>query len=67
MRQQRMAEVIDFLHRRHPRYIVYSSRGMVRMVLRFPDDCSAGQLEPGIEFRCIFRNSVYEVFELKYS
>jgi hypothetical protein len=34
--------------------------------MRMPDGCSAGELQPGIFFRCLYANKVYRIYELTY-
>jgi 4-amino-4-deoxy-L-arabinose transferase-like glycosyltransferase len=59
-------EIPAYLERRHPRYMIYSDLGMIQRTMRMPDGCSAGELQPGIFFRCLYANKVYRIYELTY-
>lgn len=66
VRPQVAQEVRPFLETRHPKYMIYSDHGMIQQALRMPGGCSAGELQPGILFRCRYANDVYRVYELSY-
>ncbi len=62
---RRLDELQPFLEQRRPRYLVYSARGKLREILPLPEDCSTSQVEE-IQFRCVYSNEVYSVFELNH-
>lgn len=55
----------SFVERWRPRYAVYAPQGTLHTVLPLPGDCSAAEVW-GVEFRCVFKNDVYQVYELTY-
>ncbi|MGH9790267.1 MAG: ArnT family glycosyltransferase [Candidatus Acidiferrales bacterium] len=62
---RRLDELRPFLEQRRPRYVVYSAQGKLREVLHLPEDCSVSQAWE-IEFRCVYSNEIYSVFELDH-
>jgi hypothetical protein len=65
---QPVSDLPEYIDRRHPRYLIYSDRGVLRPYLTLPDKCPASFISlRGMEFRCLFGNDVYRVYEVSYS
>lgn len=58
--------VREYMDREHPRFLVYSDQGTLRLSLTLPRECSQAGDVDGIEFRCVYANEVYRVYELRY-
>jgi hypothetical protein len=65
---QPVSDLPEYINRKHPRYVIYSDRGVLNAYLTLPDECAASFVTlNGMEFRCIFGNDVYRVYEVSYS
>jgi hypothetical protein len=58
--------VREYINREHPRFLVYSDQGTLPLSLTLPRECSQAANVDGIEFRCVYANEVYRVYELRY-
>lgn len=58
--------VSEYIKRNHPRFLVYSDKGVLRGLFRLPEDCSAPVDVGGVEFYCRYSNQIYKVYELSY-
>lgn len=64
---QPVSELPEYMNRKHPRYLIYSDRGVLSAYLILPDRCPGSLIiVRGIEFRCLFENNVYRVYEVSY-
>ncbi len=65
---QPVSDLPEYINRRHPRYLIYSDRGVLNAYLTLPDKCTPSFISlNGMEFRCLFGNDVYRVYEVSYS
>jgi 4-amino-4-deoxy-L-arabinose transferase-like glycosyltransferase len=65
---QPVAELPEYMNRRHPRYLIYSHGGVLHAYLTLPEKCSASSISlKGMEFRCLFGNDVYRVYDVSYN
>ncbi|HWW13941.1 MAG TPA: glycosyltransferase family 39 protein [Candidatus Dormibacteraeota bacterium] len=62
---QNEVNVREYIHREHPRFLVYSDQGTLRSSLNLPQACNQANLD-GVEFRCTYANHIYRVYELSY-
>ena len=54
-----------FVETKHPKYLVYSDRGTLHPYLPLPTGCvSIPVTRLGMEFRCVFSNEVYSLYEV---
>jgi len=60
------SELLDFMKAKKPRYLVYADRGTLRPHLSMPSPCTSAAQFAGMEFRCVFENEVYCVYEVRY-
>lgn len=58
--------VMAYLVRMKPKYVVYADRGKLKPYLPLPQDCNSIGRVQGMEFRCVFQNKVYRVYEASY-
>lgn len=63
--RRKPAELQPFLQDRRPRYLVYARGGDLNAVLTLPTDCSSATVWD-TDFRCVFSNQTYSIFELTY-
>lgn len=65
--QDLRTELGSFIDTKHPRYLVYSDKGLLRRVLDFPSGCPLKPVIDGdLEFRCVFANEIYVLYEIHY-
>lgn len=62
---EKVSQLLPYLRRRHPKYLVYANRGELRAYLPFPPDCSHMRIEQ-MYFHCVFHNSEYQIYEIQY-
>jgi len=63
--KQTFAEVFPYLRARRPSYLVYADQGELRAFLPLPADCATAQVED-IHFACVFHNSKYQIYQIRY-
>jgi hypothetical protein len=64
---QPVSELPDYMDRRHPRYLIYSDRGVLNAYLTLPGSCTTALISfNGMEFRCVFASEIYRVYEVIY-
>jgi len=64
---QPVSELPDYMDRRHPRYLIYSDRGVLNAYLTLPGSCTTSFISfNGMEFRCVFASDIYRVYEVIY-
>jgi 4-amino-4-deoxy-L-arabinose transferase-like glycosyltransferase len=64
---QPVSKLPDYMDRRHPRFLIYSDRGVLNAYLTLPGKCTASFISlNGMEFRCLFANEIYRVYEIIY-
>ncbi len=56
-------QVLDFVHRKHPRFLVMAERGSLNRFLPFPTSCGSLVHIDDREARCVYENQVYRVLE----
>ena len=59
-------DVQEYIHREHPRFLVYSDQGTLRNSLNLPRACTPAANIEGVEFHCGYANQIYRVYELSY-
>lgn len=65
---QPVSKLPEYLNRKHPRYVIYSERGVLKSYLALPEKCPATFIGVnGMEFRCVFGNDTYRVYDVSYS
>jgi hypothetical protein len=63
------SDLTAFVFSHHPRYLVYSDRGMLRPFLGLSSSCTASTISVGgiqMKLSCVFSNQVYKLYELYY-
>ena len=55
----------QYLSTQHPRYLVYSDRGILRNWKELPPRCDAVS-QDGVRFQCVYVNTYYRIYELTY-
>ena len=55
----------EYLRAQHPRFLVYSDRGVFRNWRELPSKCEAVS-DRGVSLRCVYMNSFYRIYELTY-
>jgi 4-amino-4-deoxy-L-arabinose transferase-like glycosyltransferase len=60
------SDPFPYLSLQKPHFAVLSERGMIGSKLMMPKDCSASWVMRGTEFRCLFQNDFYHVYEIHY-
>ena len=63
--RENLPELLGYLEKKHPRYLIYSNRGVLRAFLPLPGQCSAVIIN-GIHLRCLFQNDIYRVYSIDY-
>jgi len=62
-----ISELTGFFHERHPRYVIYSDRGVLPAALPLQGKCtSSGIRIQDRTFQCLFENDVYRVYQVTY-
>jgi len=56
----------EYIAANHPRFLVYSDRGVFREWLQLSADCSQSAAVDGVQYRCVHANREYRVYELTY-
>lgn len=56
----------DYLENQHPRFLVYSDRGVLRDWRDLPATCET-LTDRSVTFHCVYANSYYRIYELTYS
>jgi 4-amino-4-deoxy-L-arabinose transferase-like glycosyltransferase len=57
--------VVDYITDERPRFLVYSDRGTLRRWLPLPPACTTARIGAD-EYRCVFTNSVYTIYAIRY-
>jgi len=57
---------LQYIHTRHPRFLVYSSQGALRSTLLLPESCSQDAAVEGVSFHCVLANQIYRIYQLSY-
>lgn len=55
-----------YLKSRQPRFAILSKRGVIGSHLGLPSACSTGWIVRGMDFRCLYENDIYRVYEIDY-
>jgi len=55
-----------YLDSQQPHFAILSKQGTVGSQLKMQKDCSPSWVIHGMDFRCIFENDVYRVYEIRY-
>ena len=55
-----------YLNSQQPRFAILSKQGTLGSHLKMQKDCSPSWVIRGMDFRCIFENDVYRVYEIRY-
>jgi hypothetical protein len=55
-----------YLNSQQPSFAILSEQGMLGARLALPKDCSFSFFLRNMEFRCIFANDVYRIYEIQY-
>lgn len=55
-----------FFNSAHPRFAILAGRGSIGSQLNLPLACSTSWRVQEIQFRCVFENEVYRVYEIDY-
>ncbi len=64
---QPVSDLPGYMNRRHPRYLIYSARGVLAPYLPLPATCPASPVGLNdIDFQCVFANDIYSVYSLGY-
>jgi hypothetical protein len=56
-----------YLIKQQPRFAILSEQGTLGARLAMPKDCSLSFFLRDMEFRCIFANDVYRIYQIQYS
>ncbi len=57
----------EFVRTRHPRFLVYSDGGVLRLYLDLPGECAQEERIGDMRLDCFYSNEVYRVFRIRYS
>ena len=57
--------LLDYIEKKHPRYLIYSNRGILRRFLPLPGQCGAFATK-NIQLGCLFQNDIYRVYSIDY-
>ncbi|HXH48020.1 MAG TPA: glycosyltransferase family 39 protein [Terriglobia bacterium] len=57
--------LLDYIKKKHPRYLIYSNRGVLRRFLPLPEQCGAFATK-NIQLGCLFQNDIYRVYSIGY-
>jgi hypothetical protein len=63
---QNETDPFPYLYSQRPRFAILSEQGKLGSHLAMPRDCSSSWVIRDMEFRCIFANDVYRVYEIQY-
>jgi hypothetical protein len=55
----------EYLQNEHPRFLVYSDRGVLRDWKDLPQSCGT-VTDPSATLRCVYANNFYRIYELTY-
>lgn len=64
---QPLSNLPEYMSRKHPRYLIYSDRGVLKPYLALPDNCPASFVTKGMEFQCLLANDIYRVYGVAYA
>jgi hypothetical protein len=64
---QPLSNLPEYMSRKHPRYLIYSDRGVLKPYLALPDNCPASFVTKGMEFQCLLANDIYRVYDVAYA
>lgn len=56
-----------FISSYHPRFAIVSERGIIGPRPGFPPACLPSWIVDGMDFRCLYENEIYWVYEIGYS
>ena len=56
----------EYFENQHPRFLVYSDRGVLRDWKDLPATCGTIN-DQSVTFHCVYSNSFYRIYELTYS
>jgi hypothetical protein len=56
-----------YLNSHQPRFAVLSGRGIIGSHVGLPPTCSASWIVRGMNFRCLFENDIYRIYEIDYA
>jgi len=57
----------DFIRVHHPRFLVYSDKGMLRPYLDLPQQCTQDEQVRDMRLDCFYSNAIYRVYGIQYS
>jgi len=57
----------DFIRVHHPRFLVYSDKGMLRPYLDLPQQCTQDERVRDMRLDCFYSNATYRVYSIQYS
>jgi len=57
----------DFIRVHHPRFLVYSDKGMLRPYLDLPQQCTQDERVRDMRLDCFYSNATYRVYWIQYS
>ena len=57
----------DFIRVHHPRFLVYSDKGMLRSYLDLPQQCTQDERVRDMRLDCFYSNATYRVYWIQYS
>jgi 4-amino-4-deoxy-L-arabinose transferase-like glycosyltransferase len=55
-----------YLSSQQPRFAILSGQGTLGSQLKMPKDCSPSWVIRGMDFRCIYENDVYRIYEIRH-
>lgn len=61
------SDPFPYLSSHQPRFAVLSGRGIIGPHLGLPPTCSASWTIRGMDFRCLFENDIYRIYEIDYA
>jgi 4-amino-4-deoxy-L-arabinose transferase-like glycosyltransferase len=65
--QNLRGDLLRFIDTKGPRYLVYSDRGTLRLILGLLGGCQSRPIiTEGMEFQCLFATDVYTLYEIHY-
>ncbi len=62
----RETDPFPYLNSKRPRFAILSKEGTIGSRLNMQQDCSPSWLVRRMDFRCIFENQVYRIYEIRY-
>jgi hypothetical protein len=61
------SDPFPYVNSHHPRFAVLAERGIIGSHLGLPPACSASWIVRGMEFRCLYENEIYRIYEIDYT